>query len=138
MKGDIVKKLATWVILFMTAAVLVSACAPATTIQPEQIVVNMPFPEAYAIVSKTISTQPYPSNKGGWVVVNSDQVGGIILAEMNYTVYNFWSGVTTAYVERVSVAFTAMRDDQTGINVSRSSGDEARKLAEAIVRDLTN
>ena len=67
----------------LLAAALVTSCSPATTIQPEQIVVGMPFPEAFAIVSRTISTQPYPSDKGGWVVVNSDQVGGIILAEMN-------------------------------------------------------
>lgn len=124
--------------IVLLVAVLATACAPATTVQPEQIVVNMPFPEAFAVVSRTISTQPYPSNKGGWVVVNSDQVGGIILAEMNYSVYNFWTGISTNYVERVSVAFTAIGDSQTAINVSRSGGEEAQKLAEAIVRDLTN
>lgn len=56
---------------------------------------------------------------------------------MNYTTYNWWTGATTSYVERVSVAFNSIGDSQTGINVSRSSGEEARKLAEAIVRDLT-
>lgn len=90
------------------------------------------------MVSKTVSTQPYPSDKGGWVITNSDQVGGIILAEMNYTSYNWWTGVTTSHVERVSVAFNAIGDSQTGINVSRSSGEEAEKLADAIVRDLTS
>lgn len=125
---------------FLTVAVLMgllAACAPATTIQPEQIVVNMPFQEAFATVSRTVSTQPYPSDKGGWVLTNSDQVGGIILAEMNYSIYNWWTGASTSHVERVSVAFNAIGDSQTGINVSRSSGDEAKKLAEAIVRDLT-
>jgi len=133
-----VKKHGISFVAALLAAALVTSCSPATTIQPEQIVVGMPFPEAFAIVSRTISTQPYPSDKGGWVVVNSDQVGGIILAEMNYSTYNFFTGIRTAYVERVSVAFTAIGENQTGINVSRSSGDEARKLAEAIVRELTN
>ena len=117
---------------------VLGACAPSTTVQPEQIVVNMPFEEAFATVSRTVSTQPYPSDKGGWVLTNSDQVGGIILAEMNYTTSNWWTGVTTSHVERVSVAFNAIGDSQTGVNVSRSSGAEARNLAEAVVRDLTN
>src|SRR5690554_5060739 len=99
------KRLAIWITIALVTTILMTACAPATTVQPEQIVVNMPFSEAFVVVSKTISTQPYPSNKGGWVVVNSDQVGGIILAEMNYSVYNFWTGASTVYVERVSVAF---------------------------------
>lgn len=126
-----------FVVLLGVLSVL-AACVPVTTIQPQELLVNHSFAEAFAIVSTTINTQPYPSNKGGWVVVNSDQVGGIILAEMNYTIYNWWTGAQTAIVERVSVAFNTRGEGQTALNVSGSSGDEARSLMAAIVRAVTN
>lgn len=117
---------------------LVASCAPATTVQPEQIVVNASFEEAFDTVSKTINTQPYPSNKGGWVVVNSDQVGGLIVAEMTWVTRNWFSGGETAHVERVSVAFNALGENQTALNVSGTRGQEARELMDAIVRDVTS
>lgn len=131
------KKISKLAAMALICGLVAAACAPATTIQPEQIVVDMPFPDAFAIVARTISTQPYPSDKGGWVVVNSDQVGGLILAEMHYTSYNLFIGFTS-HVERVSVAFNSIGDDKTGVIVSLSGGEEAQKLADAIVRDLTN
>jgi hypothetical protein len=117
-----------------------TACAPATTIEPQELVVNMNFNEAFAAVTQAITTQPYPSNKGGWVMMASDQVGGFIRAEMNYVTTGFAAFMAgpIAVVERVSVAINQRGPNQTAVNISRSAGDEASALAAAIARAVTN
>ena len=126
-------------VLALVAFVTVfSACAPTAITQPEEIRVPVGFDEAFDVVSTTINTQPYPSCKGGWVITNSDQVGGLILAEMTYRTIdcNWFFGNSVPVTERVSVALNELSDDMTAVNVSLSSGSEAQALANAVVEAL--
>jgi hypothetical protein len=113
-----------------------ASCTPATTIEPQELIVNLSFDQAFTVVTQAINTQPYPSNKGGWVIMSSDQVGGFIRAEMNYTTFSWFSGTRTSVVERVSVALNQRGPNQTAVNISQSAGVEASALAAAIARAL--
>lgn len=133
------KRLLQRIYLAFAAMLILAACAPATTIEPQELIVNLGFDEAFNVVTRAINTQPYPSNKGGWVVLASDQVGGFIRAEMNYMT----SGLSAIMsgpmpvVERVSVALNQRGPNQTAVNMAISSGREASALRSAIARALT-
>lgn len=112
-------------------AFVLTACAPgANTVTPqetEELVSELPYSEAYSVTVNTINTQPYPSNSSGWIITDSDQVGGFVAAQLNGQHCNWW-GTCTDYTARVSVALVD-RGDVTAVNLSLSPQDEAQKLA---------
>lgn len=111
-----------------------ASCAPgAETVVPqetEELVTQLPFPEAYSTVVNTINTQPYPSNSSGWIITNSDQVGGFVSAQLNVESCSFWGGCTQ-YTAQVSVALVE-RPDETAVSISLTRHDEAQDLVERI------
>ena len=133
------KRAITAAIIIAFSIFLLGACAPATTVEPQELIVNLSFEEAFVVVTRAINTQPYPSDKGGWVIMASDQVGGFIRAEMNYLTTGFGALLTgpSSVIERVSVALNQRGPNQTAVNISTSSGAEASALSAAIARALT-
>lgn len=120
-------------IVFGLATLLIAACAPTTVTpqQTEELVTQMAFRDAFSAVVNVINTQPYPSNSGGWVIVDSDQVGGFVRAQLNGQECSFFGGCTP-YVATVSVALVERSDGGTAVNLSLSRHDESAKLATAI------
>src|SRR5690554_1017453 len=117
--------------LMSVVLLFLAACAP-TTITPqetEELFTSMPFPDAYAALVNTINTQPYPSNSSGWMITQSDQVGGFISAQLNYGGGLFGSDGRTG---RVSVAMVQRSNGDTAVNLSLNADKEALKLAENI------
>lgn len=118
--------------------IALSACAP-TTVTPmetEELISPLPFREAFTATVNAINTQPYPSDTGGWIITDSDQVGGFVSAELNGNRCAFIGMGCTPYVARVSVALIERPDGDTAVNISMNSEDEAAKLAEAIRQRL--
>lgn len=121
------------IIVFGLIALLLAACAPTTVTpqQTEELVTQMAFRDAFSAVVNVINTQPYPSNSGGWVIVDSDQVGGFVRAQLNGQECGFFGGCTP-YVATVSVALVERSDGKTAVNLSLTRHDESAKLAAAI------
>lgn len=122
------------IIVFGFVTLLLAACAPTTTVTPQQteeLVTQMAFRDAFSAVVNVINTQPYPSNSGGWVIVDSDQVGGFVRAQLNGQDCGFFGGCTP-YVATVSVALVERSGGGTAVNLSLSRHDESAKLATAI------
>jgi hypothetical protein len=109
---------------------LFAACAPATIepLQSEELVSTAAYSDTYAAVVNVINTQPYPADSGGWIITDSDQVGGFIAAQLNGTRCLFGC---TPYVARVSIALVE-RSDGTAINISQNRHEEALKLSQRI------
>lgn len=121
----------------LTASILlISACAPATTVEPmqtEELVSPLPFREAFTAAVNAINTQPYPSDSGGWIITDSDQVGGFVAAQLNGNRCTFGC---TPYVAQVTVALIERPDGTTAVNISVNRHEEAAKLAESIRQRL--
>lgn len=126
------------VLLALAASVLMlSACAPATTVEPiqtEELVSPLPFREAFTAAVNAINTQPYPSDSGGWIITDSDQVGGFVSAQLNGSRCVFWG--CYPYMAQVSVAFIERSDGTTAVNISVNRHEEAAKLADSIRQRL--
>lgn len=128
---------------FLGSAVLLvaalAACAPAaepTMITPTEQVTSLPYDEAYRLVISTINTQPYESTTSGWVIVNSDQVGGLVSAQLSgqHTVYR--GLLQVAYLEnftaRVSVVLVARADSGTSVSISSTREPAAHALVNSL------
>lgn len=122
-------------VLAAASLALLASCAPAT-ITPEELVVQRPFDETFSVVINTINTQPYPETSSGWVVTQSDQVGGFVTAELegeNCILFGLSCSPSTA---RVSVALNARAERLTAVNLSNSGDDLARALSDRIADRL--
>ena len=124
------------VVLLAVAVAGLASCAPAL-VAPEEFVVQRPFDAAFAVVTNTIATQPYPETTGGWVVTRSDQVGGFVTAELEGESCVFLGLGCSPFTAQVSVALNARGDDLTAVNISRSGEGLARDLAERIADRLS-
>jgi hypothetical protein len=117
-------------------ALLLASCAPGVdTVEPqetEELVAEQPFSEVYATVVNTINTQPYPSDSGGWIITQSDQVGGFVSAQLNGTRCGGWLAGCHDYVARVSVALVDRTNDTTAVNLSFNRHEESLKLVQRI------
>jgi hypothetical protein len=117
------------------AGLILGGCAPTVgTVQPletEELVSPLPFTEAFSAAITAVNSQPYPSDSGGWVITDSDQVGGFISAELNGVRSSFWTG-PVPYRAFVSVALVSRSDSRTQVNLSTNSHEEAAKLARSI------
>jgi hypothetical protein len=83
--------------------IALAACAPTLVEREiEELIAPAPYAETYELVINAINTQPYPSNSGGWVIVQADQVGGFVSAELNYSVWKLGQG-TVAQSARVAI-----------------------------------
>lgn len=125
-------------VLLVFAAVslaLLASCAPAT-ITPEELVAQRPFDEAFSVVVNTINTQPYPETSGGWVVTQSDQVGGFITAELEGETCVLLGLGCSPFTSRVSVAMNARGENLTAVNLSNTADGLARDLSERIADRL--
>jgi hypothetical protein len=120
-------------------ALLVVACAPtteATMITPDELVIDAPATEVFALVTSAIGTMPYPSDTSGWVILQSDQAGGFISAQISQMrcppgqICLF--GGELEYIERVSVAMNGRDDGTTAVNISLTRGELADALANRI------
>ncbi|MBA2668001.1 MAG: hypothetical protein H0U69_13315 [Trueperaceae bacterium] len=115
--------------------VVIAACAPAASIQPQERTTRLTFEQAYAEVLNVISTQPYPADASGWAITRSDQVGGFISAEMTYAV-STWLGLgTTQQTATISVTLV-QRTNDTAVTVSSTNHNVARDLAARISERL--
>lgn len=134
--GHHMKKLAPLTILVFT---ILAACAPGT-ITPDQTsaerVTTMPYTEAFSVVVNTINTQPYPGNSGGWVITQSDQVGGFVSAELNGQACSFLGLGCTPYTASVSVALVDRGENGTAVNLSTTVHEPAQDLAARIANRL--
>ena len=120
-------------LIVAVALVVLGACAPRTTVVPietEEVVLPLEFQEVFSEVARTINTQPFPSDSGGWVITQSDQVGGFIAAELSGVRRVIFQGLVP-YRAVVSVAFID-RDSETALNISSNGHEEAVKLVAAI------
>lgn len=126
----------TRVLSVLAVAVLaLSACAPqANMIAPQELIVDAPYDEVFSDVTQAIGTMPYPDNTSGWVLINSDQAGGFISAQISGENCILLS--CTPFTDRVSVALNARGETTTAVNVSRTRGDLAQDLADRITGRL--
>lgn len=119
-------------------ALFVAGCSPATTtitpLQTDERVSSLPFEEAYAQTVNVVNTQPFPSDSGGWIITQTDQVGGFVEARLDGTRCSFWSGCSD-YTARVSVALVR-RGESTSVSISLNRHEEAQKLVDRIVERL--
>lgn len=111
--------------------VALGACAPVATVTPTELIAAMPFDEAFRQVISTINRQPYPADTGGWVITNSDQVGGFVSTELNGRSFVLFQG-NVPYRALVSVSLTALSDTTTSVNISGNARQEAALLMENI------
>lgn len=124
------------VALVVFVAVVLSACAPAVTIHPKEYVTNLSFPTAYEVTVKTINTEPYTSNTGGWVITQSDQVGGFVTAQLNGL---YKCGLFVGChpdPARVSVTLVKRSDGTTTVSISSTAQDQAKKLVADLIEAL--
>ncbi len=116
------------------ALALLGACAPApapTMVQPVEQVAELPFDEAFGRVVSAINTEPYSSDTGGWVITNSNQVGGFITAELTGTRQQ-WYLARTSFVARISVTLAAKSSSTTLVGIGVNGEREAALLASHI------
>lgn len=114
-----------------------AACGPSATVTPQEsdeLVTAMPFDEAYSEVVTAINLQPYPEDSSGWVITNSDQVGGFIAAENSVRRCGFLGFGCDQYLARVSVTLVRQAEDRTSVTISLNGDPEAEKLV-ANIRD---
>lgn len=116
-------------------AVVLAACAPAT-VHPQQRVSDMSFSTAYQEAVKTINTEPYPSNTGGWVITQSDQNGGFITAELSMHKCGFLGLGCHPYTAQVSVTLVSRSNGTTAVNIGRTNDDQAKSLATDLLVNL--
>lgn len=124
----------TFVMAIVLAGVL-AACAPGT-ITPEELVVTRPYDEAFALVTNTIATQPYPGDTSGWVVTQSDQVGGFVTAELDDEACAFLGLGCEPYTARVSVALNTRGEALTAVHISQTGHAVAQDLADRLADRL--
>lgn len=106
--------------LFLTLA----ACAPQLVDREvDELIVNKPYSEAFSLVSNTINTQSYPDGSSGWVIRQSDQVGGFIAADLNYREWTLFGGWQPKGAS-VSVALVDRGDGTTATNISATMSNE--------------
>lgn len=122
-------------VLAAASLALLASCAP-TTITPEELVVQRPFDEAFSVVVNTINTQPYPETSSGWVVTQSDQVGGFVTAELEGENCILFGLSCSPFTSQVSVAFDARGANLTAVNLSQTGDELARELSDRIADRL--
>lgn len=124
------------IVVFGVVAFVLAACAPTTVVPGGDLVAQMPYEEAFRATISAINSQPYPSNTSGWVILDSDQVGGFVTAQLNGQTCALWV-YCDDYTARVSVSLADRGDGSTAVNISGTRGnDEAEKLAKAIAERL--
>lgn len=121
----------TATLLLIAIGLVIAACAPVATITPTEQVANLPFDEAFRKVITAINSQPYPADTGGWVITNSDQVGGFVSAELNGQAFLLFQG-NVPYRALVSVSLVARTDATTSVNISVNNRKEAALLGDSI------
>ncbi len=117
-------------------ALLVASCAPVTTVQPQEYTTRLNFEQAYAETINVISTQPYPSDSSGWVITQSDQVGGFISAELRHGVPSGLFGLRLTQETAVVSVTLVRRGTDVSVSVGRTRHEEARSLAARISERL--
>ncbi len=117
--------------LSVVVALVLGACAPVATVTPTEQIANLSFNEAFQKAVSAINSQPYPADTGGWVITNSDQIGGFISAELNGNAFKLFQG-RVPYRALVSVSLVARTETTTAVNVSGNYENEALLLAESI------
>lgn len=125
-------------LVFITAvvALLVAACAP-TMVHPQERVSDLPFAKAYQDAMRTINTEPYPSDSGGWVITQSDQTGGFISAVLTIRQCGFLGiGGCHTYTAHVSVTLVKRSNSSTLVSVGRSNDGQAKRLATDLLINL--
>ena len=110
---------------------VIGACAPVATVTPTEQVANLPFDEASSRVMSAINSQPYPENTGGWVITNSDQVGGFVSAELNGSSFILFQG-NVPYRAVVSVSLVARSENTTAVNISGNRQEQSLLLMDNI------
>ena len=125
------------VVLFACLSLTLLACAPTTItpIQTDERTTSLPYEEAYAQTINVINTQPFPSDSGGWILTQSDQVGGFVQARLDGTRCNWLTGCVD-YTASVSVALVRRGEGETAVSISLNRHVEAQKLADRIVERL--
>ncbi|MDZ7801085.1 MAG: hypothetical protein U5K81_09875 [Trueperaceae bacterium] len=123
------------IVMAIAFAGVLAACAPGT-ITPEELVVTRPYDEAFALVTNTIATQPYPDDTTGWVVTQSDQVGGFVTAELEGRACAFLGLGCEPYTARVSVALNTRGEELTAVQISQTGHSVAQDLADRLADRL--
>lgn len=114
-------------LLLVLIAAILAACAPVATVTPEELVANTSFDDAFRQVVSAINRQPYPANTGGWVITNSDQIGGFISTELNGNSFILFQG-SVPYRALVSVSLVVRTENTTSVNISANNQKEAQLL----------
>ncbi len=118
--------------------VLLAACAPrASTPSPAapEIVYGGPVAEVYPIVVRAISTSPGLPDSNGWIITQSDAVGGFVAAETSVAVRNLLGTEIDTHRESISVVVSGNPNNQTAVVTQFTSG--AGVLAGLIHEQLT-
>ena len=123
------------IVLAAAFLALLASCAP-TTITPEELVVQRPFDETFSVVINTINPQPYPETSSGWVVTQSDQVGGFVTAELEGESCILFGLSCSPFTSQVSVALNARGPNLTAVNLSQTGDELARELSDRIADRL--
>lgn len=121
-------------LIVLVGAAVLGACAPSQApvmIQPVEQIASVGFDEAFSRVVSAINTEPYQSDTGGWVITNSNQVGGFITAELTGTRVE-WLVARTPFVARISVSLAAKPDGTTLVGIGVNAEKEAVTLARHI------
>ena len=126
------KKFVPSLVALGAVVLVLASCAPTTVtpMQTKELVTDMSYQDAYAAVVNVVNTQPYPSDSGGWILTQSDQVGGFVSAQLNGRRCSLFG--CTNYVGRVSVALVKKSDGATAVSISLNRLDASRKLADNI------
>ena len=119
----------------MVLVLVVAACAPAASVEPEEFTTRLSFEQAFAETINVISTQPYPADSNGWIITRSDQQGGFISAELTYRACRFLGLGCRDETAHVSIALVRRQND-TAVNIGRSGHNVARDLAARISERL--
>ncbi len=124
--------------VFVLSLVLLASCAPATTtVQPTQTVVSLSYQEAFSRVVAAITSQPYPSDSGGWVITQSDQTSGLVSARLSGQHPVFLGIGLQQYTNDVSVVLVRVTEDTTRVSMSFSTSfAPARGEAESLMQSV--
>lgn len=117
---------------------LLAACAPsASTPSPAapEIVYAAPAAEVYPVVVRAISTSQGLPDSNGWIITQSDAVGGFVAAETSVAVRNLLGAEIDTERESISVVVSGSPNNQTAVVTQFTRG--AGALASLIHEQLT-
>lgn len=125
-------------VLPLVFILLAAACAPrAATPSPAapEIVYSAPAGEVFPAVVRAISTSQGLPDSNGWIITQSDAVGGFVAAETTVSTRTLFSADPVVTREQISVVVSGNPNNETAVVTQFTGGASA--LAALVHQQLT-